>query len=77
MFSSLENALKAIGGNSIFGLKTVAAHLVTKEGAGTPTATSTVPDHKGQYYVDTTANDLWYSKTISEPPVVGDFTKLT
>jgi len=77
MFTSIDNAVAALSGIKGFGITELAAHLVTKEGAGTPTATSTVPDIKGQFYVDTTANDLWYSKTISEPPAVGDFTKLT
>lgn len=47
------------------------------QGAGTPTATSTVPSFIGQEYRDTSALHFWKAVTLSSPPVVGDWKLVT
>ena len=46
-------------------------------GAGTPTATSTVPSFIGQFYLDTAAAHMWVAVALSTPPVVGNFKQMT
>lgn len=60
-FASKEAALDAIGRDK-FGNDLLAEKLTYVSGAGTPSATSTVPDFIGQNYLDTT-NDVWYKAT--------------
>ena len=54
-----------------------ALHLMTLSGAGTPTATSTVPQGLGQMYIDTAANKSYIAIDLSSPPVAGDFELVT
>lgn len=76
-----ENAravLRAIVGmiseDSAVGRMMLAARDDFKQGAGTPTTTSTVPDYVGQWYFDTT-NEDWYRAV--DTVNVADFKKLS
>lgn len=46
-------------------------------GAGTPTATSTVPSFVGQFYLDTSAAHFYMATVLSSTPAVGDFKLVT
>ena len=57
VFNSLALAQKYVTG--FFGADEVAKRLTLVTGAGTPTATSTVPTFVGQEYFDTSANKFY------------------
>lgn len=60
-YASKTAALDAIGRHD-FSNEALAKILTYASGAGTPTATSTVPEFIGQYYLDT-SNSIWYKAT--------------
>lgn len=59
MFASKKEALDALGRTEGFGIEEIANRFVYASGADTPSNTSTVPEFKGQLYLDT-ANEVWY-----------------
>lgn len=71
-YSSKTAALDAIGRHN-FANEELAKKLTYASGAGTPTATSTVPEFIGQYYLDT-SNNIWYKATATA--AVTDFKAL-
>ena len=66
-----ENFEPVLNGNAVEKLMTYVT------GAGTPTATSTVPEFIGQEYFDSAAAHFWKCCALSSPPVVGDWKIMT
>ena len=66
MFTTKAAALAALGTGASFGTEDMADHMLIATGAGTPTATATVPTFVGQIYVDTTNHKIYIAEDTDD-----------
>lgn len=66
MFTTKAPAQAVLGTGTDFGRDELADHLLVATGAGTPTATSTIPTFVGQIYVDTTNHKIYVAEDTDD-----------
>lgn len=74
MYGSEDEAKKDLGTGDSFGKDELITQMTYLTGAGTPTATSTIPTRIGQFYFDS-SNENWYLSV--DTANVADFKQIT